>query len=356
MPKCISRSRRTILVPFAFTLTALGALVVLLGAPRAQAQPFATFGVFDPDPGGFVEIPHSPTLNPVDEITIELWVSISNNIGCDSLVGKNWRVAWWLGVCDGVLRSYLKGQTSVRTAGTIPNNQWTHVAVTFDGTTRRHYINGELASSWNEPGPLPASTAPVRIGSDVQWEFTPEAAIDEVRLWNVARSTEQIRADLNEQQTASRPSLVAVWGLEGPVDNVGPFDGAFVGDVFGLTLPVAPDCGTSGGGFLCLADRFSVRIEWRAPDDSEGNGTVVPGFSDDSGLFWFFEPDNWEVLVKAIEGCVINDHLWIFSASTTNVFYRMEVNDVAAGRQKIYFNYPGPPAPAVTDTTAFPCP
>ena len=35
------------------------------------------------------------------------------------------------------------------------------------------------------------------------------------------------------------------------------------------------------------------------------------------------------------------------------VFYRMTVYDIHAGAQKIYFNYPGPPAPAVTDVTAF---
>jgi hypothetical protein len=35
----------------------------------------------------------------------------------------------------------------------------------------------------------------------------------------------------------------------------------------------------------------------------------------------------------------------------------MEVLDVVGRQQKIYFNYPGPPAPAVTDVNAFPtCP
>jgi hypothetical protein len=46
----------------------------------------------------------------------------------------------------------------------------------------------------------------------------------------------------------------------------------------------------------------------------------------------------------------------VFSAATTNVYYQMNVTDVQSGQRKIYFNYPGPPAPAVTDTDAFPCP
>jgi hypothetical protein len=31
------------------------------------------------------------------------------------------------------------------------------------------------------------------------------------------------------------------------------------------------------------------------------------------------------------------------------------VTDVLSGETKIYFNYQGPPAPAVTDTSAFAC-
>ena len=51
-------------------------------------------------------------------------------------------------------------------------------------------------------------------------------------------------------------------------------------------------------------------------------------------------------MVKALNGCGLNNRYWIFSAATTNVFYRMTVYDYHTGTQKIYFNYPGPPAPA----------
>lgn len=57
--------------------------------------------------------------------------------------------------------------------------------------------------------------------------------------------------------------------------------------------------------------------------------------------------------VKVLNACVLNDRIWVFSAATTNVFYRLEAFDVQAGVNKIFFNYPGPPAPAVTDTSAF---
>lgn len=35
--------------------------------------------------------------------------------------------------------------------------------------------------------------SPVRIGSDVSFAFTPEGGIDDLRIWKVARTQEQIR-------------------------------------------------------------------------------------------------------------------------------------------------------------------
>lgn len=350
---------RRSLIPalFAFTLAAL-----LPGA--AAAQPFDGWLSLAGNPShGYVRIPHSSALNPTGAFTIEAWVAISTSASgedCRSIVGKNWQQAWWLGLCNvggkPTLRSYLKGNGSARNGGEIPPGQWTHVAVVFDGANRRHYINGEQAAAFPESGPLTTSTAEVRIGSDVSWQFTPSGAIDEVRLWNVARTTAQLRSTINQRLHSPQAGLVAVWS---PVDDeVGARDGILLGAGVGiLTFPAGPHCSGSSATQLCLHDRFLVSTEWRtnptpgAPTD--GDGKVVSCANDGSGLFWFFTSDNWEVMVKALDACGLNGHWWIFSAATTNVFYRMEVYDTVGFEQKIYFNYPGPPAPAVTDTNAF---
>lgn len=340
----------------ALVLAAL--LAALPGA--ASAQPFGAWLTLVGAPShGFVQVPHSLALNPTNALTIEAWISVTtapSPENCRSIIGKNWLQSYWLGVCSGVLRSYLKGSTSVRNGGVIPSNQWTHVAVVFTGAERRHYINGELINSFPEAAPLPTSGDPVRIGSDVSWQFTPQGAIDEVRLWNVARTTAQIRSAINVAITAPQPGLVAVWSLDGNGNNaLGPHDGVVMGAGTGfLTFPVALNCGTNTATSLCLLDRFTVRARFRtgAPGTAEGTGQTVNVVNDGSGLFWFFSPDNWEVMVKAINACGLNNRYWVFSAATTNVFYRLEVTDVR-GAQKIFFNYPGPPAPAVTDTGAF---
>jgi hypothetical protein len=105
---------------------------------------------------------------------------------------------------------------------------------------------------------------------------------------------------------------------------------------------------------LCLNDgRFRVEVGWRNFQGGTGSATRVPVPSEDSGLFWFFNPDNWEMLVKVLDGCKSNGHYWVFSAATTNVEYTLRATDTEAGATRVYFNPLGVSAPAVTDTSAF---
>jgi hypothetical protein len=106
---------------------------------------------------------------------------------------------------------------------------------------------------------------------------------------------------------------------------------------------------------LCLhGGRFLLTVEWTTPDGSgSGTGQVVPFGTSDSGLFWFFDGQNWELLVKVLDGCPVNARFWVFSAATTNVGYTLRVHDRATGVERVYVNPPGVLAKAVTDTNAF---
>ena len=104
---------------------------------------------------------------------------------------------------------------------------------------------------------------------------------------------------------------------------------------------------------MCLiGDRFEITVDWRDFEGNTGSGQVVPVASDASGLFWFFGPDNWEMLVKVLDACSFNGHYWIFSAATTTVEYELNVVDTVTGLSASYQNALGEAAPAVADTTA----
>ena len=106
---------------------------------------------------------------------------------------------------------------------------------------------------------------------------------------------------------------------------------------------------------LCLQDsRYAVAVDWWTAAGASGAASVVHSGTNDSGLFWFFDPNNWEVLIKVLDGCALNGHVWVFGASTTDLGYVIRVTDTVTGTVKEYRNEPGLPAPAMTDATALP--
>ncbi|MCP4661775.1 MAG: PASTA domain-containing protein, partial [bacterium] len=113
---------------------------------------------------------------------------------------------------DGALRHHYPTAGGVAgpgdtEAGSVTWNRWTHVAVTNDGTTARTLIDGEVRSE----GPvasLAAASGGLRIGQGL------DGAMAEVRLWNVARTADQIVAGKDLRPAAGAAGLVADWPLD----------------------------------------------------------------------------------------------------------------------------------------------
>ena len=102
---------------------------------------------------------------------------------------------------------------------------------------------------------------------------------------------------------------------------------------------------------LCLNDgRFHVTVRWRYYHET-GDGQAVAR-THDSGLFWFFNPTNLEMLVKVLDGCALNGHYWVFAAATTDVEYELTVRDALTGVRRDWRNPLGVASPAITDTEA----
>jgi hypothetical protein len=172
------------------------ALLVLSAYPLS-AQPSGQYLRMQGFPQhGYIEIPHDVLLD-TPAMTVEAWVSVRDprSGACSSIAGKGYLTGWWLGLCGTTMRSYFNGSGSNRDGGVIPNTPttvWIHIAAVTDGTTRKHYINGNLVFQGSE-SPRAVSTAPMRIGSDPDWDFMAEGGIDELRIWKVARTQQQIR-------------------------------------------------------------------------------------------------------------------------------------------------------------------
>jgi plastocyanin len=130
---------------------------------------------------------------------------------------------------------------------------------------------------------------------------------------------------------------------------------AFTNVAFASTDAVPAPC-VADGQTLCLGSsgRFQVKVAYVAPTGS-GTGTTVPlATIPDSGLFYFFDAGNIEMLIKVLNACSAPfNHYWVFFAATTNVQFTVTVIDTTSGAVQTYFNPLNQPAAAVQDTSAF---
>jgi hypothetical protein len=93
---------------------------------------------------------------------------------------------------------------------------------------------------------------------------------------------------------------------------------------------------------LCLlGGRLRVEVFWQDQHNGgSGTGKAVPG-TDKAGFFWFFNPANVELVVKALDGTGVNGHLWVFYGALSDVEYTIAVTDTTTGLGASYHNPPG---------------
>jgi len=93
--------------------------------------------------------------------------------------------------------------------GVITPRAWNHIAVTFDGTTMRLFVNGEQVHSSQAAAGMTPISEPVRyIGENFQGK------IDEVRMWSVARTQDEIQANMNKTLVGNETGLVAYYPMD----------------------------------------------------------------------------------------------------------------------------------------------
>ena len=147
--------------------------------------------------------------------TIEAWVRVSA-----LPVYRSWPLVLgnvtngshhWLIGSNGVAQIGVYGATPQQVNPTLPVGVWTHLAAAFDGTTLRVYQNGNLvgsvAASFNLQG------LPLTLG----WAGLESAfagAMDDVRIWNTARTQAQIQTTMHRTLSGNEPGLVGYWRFD----------------------------------------------------------------------------------------------------------------------------------------------
>jgi hypothetical protein len=98
----------------------------------------------------------------------------------------------------------------------LPLNQWVHLAATFKTNTGILYVNGfPMATNAVMPPPNPVNRTNNYVARS-NWPGDPavNAMIDDVRIWNMARATNDIQADLLQPWIGPDAGPVADWKFD----------------------------------------------------------------------------------------------------------------------------------------------
>ncbi|XWK86463.1 MAG: LamG-like jellyroll fold domain-containing protein [Phormidium sp.] len=210
-----------------------------------------------------------------NEITIEYWFKGSNLQSAvrQQDTSSNWIVAGWNN--SGTYLHIIStdgGTTGINVGAAATNGNWHHVAMTWKRNTPNgfvSYLDGVLVAQRNSLNvALPNINSTLYIGS--LWgtgEFS-NGQITEVRIWNKARTQQEIQADMNKRLTGKEANLLAYYPLneiklEGTVKKVLDLVAGNNGTVFEAialqdnTLPIK----TIGDNSLISSEYSSIIID-----------------------------------------------------------------------------------------------
>ncbi|MBC8003695.1 MAG: putative Ig domain-containing protein [Opitutaceae bacterium] len=278
-------------------------------APPAYTPAGKVGNAFDLNGFVYVKVPESPSIRPA-ELTVEAWVypTVQDN-DYQTIVAQGWITnadeTWYLGLFAGKPQFWSHGQILLEGPSVIPLDQWTHLAGSFDGTTKLLYVNGIQVAVQGGLGALvyDSTPAPVTIGSD--WGFNAsnsrfKGRLDEVSLYRRALSADEISGVYYAGTFGKRPfSSFEQWKF------------AQLGDAY------APDAGDPDGDgqsnyFEYVAglvptdplSRFLLRIE-RVPGETDQKNLIFsPVFADrvySVGTSNSLGPDSWVPLAGSTQ-------------------------------------------------------
>ena len=212
----------------------------------------------------YVEIPDEETLSGGigKSITVEAWIRLNNVSGVFPVVMKfldsNWK-DWGYQIKDGRLQVGIEshGDNWELSGGNVLSGEWTHTAFTFDneGDIVRLYLNGEEVGNKKLFADMPNTEAAVRIGRHGYYNSYFSGDIDEVRIWNYARSGEEIQQDMRKNLTGTESGLIGYWDFD-------EGDGQIANDL------------TGGGNNGRLGSSFQVNAS--DPDWFQSDLSIVP--------------------------------------------------------------------------------
>ena len=157
-----------------------------------------------------VRVADAPSLDLTSAVTLEAWVY-------PAAAQAGWRAVVQKGVDSYLLHASSSWGATARSGrhdrslradvvrpSALPVGAWSHLAMTYDGTALRVFINGTQVATAPQTGGISPTANPLWIGGNSPYGEYFNGLIDEVRVYRVALSQSDIQADMASRSCRTR--------------------------------------------------------------------------------------------------------------------------------------------------------
>jgi len=159
---------------------------------------------------------------------------------------KGFQASIYLGNLTSALINWGGGQPTL--------NTWYHLAGVYDGSTLYLYVNGILKNSTPISSALVNNARTVSIGSDNGGQKFFQGLIDEVSIWNIALSAQQVNSSMSVPWSGTETGIKGLWHFnEGSGTTVydatsDHYDSTITGALFNTDVSYALTSDSDGDG------------------------------------------------------------------------------------------------------------
>lgn len=128
-----------------------------------------------------------------------------------------------------------------------------------------------------------------------------------------------------------------------------------------FSLTILASAATAASAQTCVPDATHLcfeggQISATAIYAGSSSASAVQPAGGLPGYFRFNDPAAAEIVPQVIDGCAINNRIWVFAQAVSNAGWLLSLTDHQSGSQRTYSVPAGDYGAPIADTDAFPCP
>lgn len=237
---------------------------------------------------------------PLNNITIEAWFYINSHFFDSPIISRTAqqfsRESAYTVVVSSNRASFeintFNGTRDLDVSVSIETHRWYHIACTYNGSQMRLYLDGILLGTQNHSGQL-------RDDNDLVIASYPfrsinghdtHGKIDEIRIWDVARSQSDISTNMTNRLVGSESNLIGYWDFDEGVGSTTITD-------------------KSGGGYTGTLVNMNPATDWLTLDGEVDDDAVTISvtecqeYTSPSGNFTWTTSGTYQETLQTPMGC-----------------------------------------------------